>query len=164
MVRENGIDVCEHCRCEFASYIVRNGFNDSASAYCDACETTATLSGWYKSIPPQANFKLHQRISREVEPFLKPCPCGGSFRANSGPICPHCHHELSSNFRQDFLRKNASGNGEGMAMARITVRDGVFDQCLRTRLLTTRRRKHDRADYPNRKRQMRFPSGLLLKR
>lgn len=38
--------VCEHCKQRFEYYLIHNGFNESAYAYCAACSTTALLDRW----------------------------------------------------------------------------------------------------------------------
>lgn len=104
---------CVKCSGEFNYCLLHNGFNDSAYAYCDRCGKTAVLSGWYDRIPEGANLKLHQKITPDVEPFLKPCDCGGSFTHDAGPRCPHCRSELSVTGSREFIEKNALGSAGG---------------------------------------------------
>lgn len=59
---------CESCSEGFTYFLVHNGFNDSAYAYCDTCGMTALLSGWSKKIPEGLNLKIQQVISESVKP------------------------------------------------------------------------------------------------
>ncbi len=93
MSAKQDIGKCEMCSKNFGYALIHNGFNDSAYAYCDICGETAILSGWFNDIPAQSNFKLHQVISEEVEPFLKSCECGGRFKNDASPRCLHCNTE-----------------------------------------------------------------------
>lgn len=113
MTRNNDTGICEHCGQKFAYYLLHNGFGDSAYAYCDSCEYAAILSGWHESIPAGAGLKVHQRILPSVEAFLKPCPCGGKFKADAGPRCPHCHQVLSPLLAKNYLEANAPGTKAG---------------------------------------------------
>jgi hypothetical protein len=113
MAREQSIGVCEHCRKNFGYYVVHNGFNDSAYAYCDTCEQTTILSRWHNPIPPDVKLRVHRRISSDIEPFLKACPCGGTFRADAGPKCPYCHQALSPLLAREYLEANAPGTKSG---------------------------------------------------
>jgi hypothetical protein len=45
MARTHDIGDCEHCKKKFGYYLIHNGFNDSAYAYCDTCGSTALLDG-----------------------------------------------------------------------------------------------------------------------
>jgi hypothetical protein len=112
MTREREIGICEHCSKEFGYYLVHNGFGDSAYAYCDRCSYTVHLSGWSKT-PAGVRLQIQRKISQDVEPFLKPCPCGGSFRADAGPRCPHCHRTISPIFATTYIEKNAAGTAKG---------------------------------------------------
>jgi hypothetical protein len=113
MTRESSVGVCEHCHRQFSYVIVHNGFNDSAYAYCDRCEQTAILSGWYEAIPTGAHLQIHRRISADIEPYLKLCPCGGTFHADTDPKCPHCLAALSPIAAKEYLEANAPGTKLG---------------------------------------------------
>jgi hypothetical protein len=113
MTREKSVGVCEHCYKTFSYYLVHNGFNDSAYAYCDSCEYSVSLSGRYKGIPDQAHLQIHKCISKDVEPFLKSCTCGGTFRADGGPRCPHCRQSLSPIIAKKYIEANAPGTKKG---------------------------------------------------
>jgi len=104
---------CETCSKNFGYALIHNGFNDSAYAYCDSCGEIAILSGWFSDIPTNSNIKFHQVISEEVEPFLKNCECGGRFRKNASPHCPHCNAELSAIEATKYIEQNAVGTQLG---------------------------------------------------
>ncbi|MGH9725536.1 MAG: hypothetical protein ACRD41_10765, partial [Candidatus Acidiferrales bacterium] len=79
------IGTCESCGRTFSYQLIHNGFNDSAFAYCERCGCEASLSCWYKDIPPGARLKVHGPVNPEAEAFLQQCGCGGIFRANASP-------------------------------------------------------------------------------
>jgi hypothetical protein len=113
MDKQKDIGYCEVCRKQFGYSLIHNGFNDSAYAYCDACGMTALLSGWYENIPETTDIKFHQVIAENVEPFLKDCKCGGKFRKNASPRCPHCNSELSAIEATKYIEQNALGTKQG---------------------------------------------------
>jgi hypothetical protein len=103
--------MCDRCSHEFAYKLVHNGFNDSAYAYCDRCGCTALL-GWYTH-PEGLGFRPFQRIDASIEPFLKPCSCGGRFTAEASPRCPACGHGLSAEKAAPWIEANAKGTAKG---------------------------------------------------
>lgn len=107
------IGACESCGHTFSYQLIHNGFNDSAFAYCERCGCEASLSCWYKDIPPGAHLKVHGPVNPEAEAFLQPCECGGIFRANASPRCPHCNSELSPEVARSYLEVNAPGTPKG---------------------------------------------------
>jgi len=113
MTAQPSVGVCEHCHKQFPYWLIHNGFNDSAYAYCDSCEYSVTLSGWHRGIPAKAQLQIHKRISKDIEPFLKPCPCGGIFRADASPRFPHCRQSLSPIAAKTYIEANAPGTKKG---------------------------------------------------
>jgi hypothetical protein len=111
MARKNDIADCEHCKKQFGYFLVHNGFNESAYAYCDTCGITALLHGW--KVPKSVHMVPHQNITPEVEPHLAPCQCGGSFRAVASPRCPHCLQPLSAVRATDYIEAQAEGAKKG---------------------------------------------------
>ena len=111
MTRKREIGACEHCEKEFGYYLVHNGFNDSAYAYCDRCSYSVHLSVLSKN--PLGIRLPFQKIPLAVEGFLKPCLCGGSFRASAPPRCPHCRSSLSAIAATTYIEKNAAGTAKG---------------------------------------------------
>ena len=106
------VGVCDQCGSEFRYRLLHNGFGDSAYAYCDTCPFTVSLSGWGKEAQ-RVKVRIHQRITPDVEPLLKPCPCGGKFSATADPKCPQCGHPLSADEATAFIEQNASGTAKG---------------------------------------------------
>jgi len=94
-------------------FLVHNGFNDSAYAYCDRCGRTSILSGWHDKIPSRAQLKLHQAFPESTEPYLEKCKCEGSFKRDASPRCPHCNTELSAIAATTYIEKNAPGTQKG---------------------------------------------------
>jgi len=110
---EQAVGHCAECAAPFAYRLIHNGFNESAYAYCDRCGMTALFDGWYAAIPQAAHLTLHQRISADVEPFLRSCACGGRFTAGAEPRCPTCIRPLDPNDVTDFIESNAPGAKQG---------------------------------------------------
>ncbi len=104
---------CPVCAHEFDYYLVHDGFSDTAHAYCDRCGATALLDMWFPRIPPAADLRVHQAISKAVEPWLSPCQCGGTFRADASPRCPTCGAPLGAEECRGFIERNAEGTKKG---------------------------------------------------
>lgn len=113
MQMEDGKGVCEHCRQEFGYCLLHAGFAEISYAYCDACGQTAILSHWDKRMPHLSGCKGQQEMCSEMEPYLKHCDCGGSFRRGASPRCPHCYEQLSADLAAAFLEANAPGTKKG---------------------------------------------------
>lgn len=111
--RSDGKATCGHCRAQFDYFLVHNGFNDSAYAYCDTCGMTALLSGWATNIPAQVELHVHQPVTAEVEPWLRPCSCGGRFRGHASPRCPECHEPFPAAGLTSDIERNAPGTKVG---------------------------------------------------
>ena len=109
---ENPTGRCEHCESTLRYRLIHNGFNDTAYAYCEACSFTVLLSCWDKAAK-RVSFRIHRRITPDLEVFLKPCPCGGAFRASADPKCPSCARSLSVTKATAYIEKNAPGTAEG---------------------------------------------------
>lgn len=107
-VRRDGIGSCEACGKRFPYYLIDNGLNDTAYAYCNSCGRTAFLEP-YTHRPVAAPYKPFEPISEEVEPYLKPCACGGRFTANATPRCPRCRRALSATEAASWIEHNAPG-------------------------------------------------------
>ncbi len=110
---DDNVGKCSICPREFHYTLFHNGFNESAYAYCDKCGKTAVLSGWFDGVPAAASLKLHQKISPEIEIYLKPCECGGQFKHDASPRCPECLSELSAVEAADYIERNAPGTEKG---------------------------------------------------
>jgi hypothetical protein len=109
----SSIGTCEHCHQPFEYALVHSGFADTGYGYCDRCGTTALLSGWYEKIPPGAPLRVQGPIEPETESWLKPCSCGGAFRRDAPPRCPHCSAPLSAELATPYIEKNAPGARDG---------------------------------------------------
>ena len=104
---------CDTCLQAFHYALIHNGFNDSAFAYCDQCGMTVLVSAWDRDTPAAAKLKVHGPVNPEAEAMLAPCPCGGAFRANALPRCPHCSVELSADVAANYIEANAPGTAKG---------------------------------------------------
>ena len=102
---------CEHCERDFSYSLIHNRFNDSAFAYCDKCGRTATFSAWSKK-PKEAVFQ-QGTLSSHLESFVAPCECGGKFRSDASPRCPHCNEPLSAELGATYIERNAPGTAKG---------------------------------------------------
>ena len=105
--------MCAACGDSFGYYLVHNGFNDSAYAYCDACGLTALFDGWSESIPSGVELKVHGPITVELEPQIRPCECGGRFRRSASPRCPKCKAVIDPVVSAAFIEPNAPGTAKG---------------------------------------------------
>lgn len=113
MAREQNTGSCELCGKTFQYYLVHNGFNDSAYSYCDKCGCTVLLNR-FSRVPVPPTLKVHQRLwDGELERLLKPCRCGGTFRADANPRCPHCEQPLSAIQAKGYIEANAPGAKKG---------------------------------------------------
>jgi hypothetical protein len=105
---------CDQCRGGFSYQIIHNGFADTAYAYCDTCGMTAFVGGWDDTAKPAAApVKIHGPIQAETEPWLQGCACGGRFRHDASPRCPHCNEPLSAEAATRYIECNAEGTRGG---------------------------------------------------
>jgi hypothetical protein len=111
MARERKIGSCEHCNKKFGYYLVHNGFSNTSYAYCDVCGLAAILDGY--KVPQAVHMVLHQAITPDVESYLTPCRCGGSFRAGASPRCPNCQQRLSADQAANYIESQAEGTKKG---------------------------------------------------
>lgn len=108
------IGECDKCRQTFDYQIIHNGFGDTAYAYCDSCGMTTFVGGWDDTRrPADAPLKIHGPIHPETEAWLQRCTCGGRFRHNAEPRCPHCHERLSAEAATSYIERNAEGTRGG---------------------------------------------------
>lgn len=68
---------------------------------------------WDKRMPKLPNCPGHQEMCATMEPYLKPCDCGGRFKRGSLPRCPHCKTALSAELATGFIEQNAPGTKKG---------------------------------------------------
>src|SRR2546427_318075 len=95
MSREKLRGNCEVCGRDFGYYLINNGFNESAYAYCSRCGMTALLDTGYVD-RSDLGIPRHRAITSPGERLLSPCVCGGPFSADAAPRCPHCQSALSA--------------------------------------------------------------------
>lgn len=110
------IGKCDKCMQEFRYYIVHNGFNESSYAYCDKCGKTAFFDTY--KVPTQLKnifvaSARHRSISKNLEPHICACVCGGSFAHGASPRCPHCKETLSAEAARKYIEANAVGTKKG---------------------------------------------------
>ena len=110
-MKQDGTGNCQDCSGKFSYYLVHNGFNDSAYAYCSACGRTAILSAY--TVPRGAPFEAFGKIGSGTEPFLKRCTCGGRFTTDATPRCPACRRSLSPIDARSWIEANAPGRRRG---------------------------------------------------
>ena len=109
---DNPTGCCHQCSQPFQYRLIHNGFNDSAYGYCSACSFAVLLSGW-NPVAQQVGLGIHQRITPNIEPLLKRCPCGDRFRVDADPKCPHCAHALSATTATSYIERDAPGAAKG---------------------------------------------------
>ncbi len=96
---KNRVGICDKCKTSFNYYLIHNGFNETSYSYCDHCGKTCLLDEYSEEIPRKCQWffetdKRYEKISDKLEGYLKKCSCGGSFKRNASPRCPHCRQEL----------------------------------------------------------------------
>ena len=76
------------------------GFSNQGFLYCDQDSTLLIFDAYNRHyeriIPNKHPWMLTQREKRLVEGNLQPCSCGGNFKFDSKPRCPHCKGEIKS--------------------------------------------------------------------
>ena len=112
-LRQKDLGTCDKCGKQFEYYLIHNGFNESAYAYCDKCGCTAILDYYSKSVPKGVEVGYGQAIEPVLEPFLRTCDCGGHFKIGAAPRCPHCGNELSATEAKGYLESAAPGTKKG---------------------------------------------------
>ena len=120
MTRENSEGTCDKCGRTFGYYLVHNGFNESCYAYCAGCGMTAIMNTQYQDRAAEG-LPRHRSITPEGEPFLAPCTCGGAFKADAAPRCPHCHEPLSATAAASWIEAAAPGSAQGWRWQRDWV-------------------------------------------
>jgi hypothetical protein len=108
---QDGKGHCDSCHKQFDYYLIHNGFNESAYAYCDKSGEVCLLDLW--RMPAGVDIIGQGLIPESVEPFLKPCECGGSFKREAAPRCPSCNSILSALTGTKYLEANAKGTQAG---------------------------------------------------
>lgn len=107
--RRDGSVTCQECGTSFQYYLIHNGFNQSAHAYCEACGRTLVLGLPFQS-PSDSAAQGFGSVTAETEGVLPPCPCGGRFRGDATPRCPSCCSALSATSIASQIEANASGS------------------------------------------------------
>jgi hypothetical protein len=137
MSRQDGKGRCSCCGKDFGYQLIHNGFNDSSYAYCDLCGETCLLNLW--TLPAGIEIKDRGVIPEDVEPKLKSCKCGGTFRKGAGPRCPHCSSILSATEAAIYLEANAPGTEVGWRWQQtweglycIVIEERLSNDCWRT--------------------------------
>jgi hypothetical protein len=105
---------CEHCYRTYHYTLLHAGFGDYSYAYCDSCGKLATVnysSSFLVNLPPIS--APHQVIDISWEPFIRPCDCGGHFRAEASPRCVFCNLVLSAEHAAGHIERNSVGARRG---------------------------------------------------
>jgi len=114
---ESGL--CEHCGDRFSYYLVHSGFNDTCYAYCTDCGMTAEFSIYSQRMPKlPPHYDPFREICVELEPYIQPCLCGGTFKKGASPRCPQCKRPLSPEAAASYIERNAPGARSGWVWQR----------------------------------------------
>ena len=113
MSRKQDSGVCDKCSASFDYFLLHNGFNNSAYAYCSESGCVAILNGYCDQIPAGVELTVHRSINAEIEIHLECCKCGGTFRSSSAPCCPSCKKRLSADAARAYIEQNAPGTAKG---------------------------------------------------
>jgi hypothetical protein len=107
---------CDHCAKQFGYYLILSGFDDSSYAYCSGCGATAQLSLYDKRMPKVIqDCPPYREICVELERYIRPCNCGGTFKKGNSPRCPHRKQPLSAEAAAKYIEKNAHKEGLDLA-------------------------------------------------
>lgn len=81
-------------------YPYHAGFSNQGFLYCNLCPNILEFGSYncyYVSlIGDKHPWMLTIEEKKKVEDHLKPCPCGGHFRFDAYPRCPHCRENIQS--------------------------------------------------------------------
>ncbi len=81
-------------------YLYHAGFSNRGFLYCELCPTILEFSSYdrnYKKfIRDKGPWPLAVDEKQLIEKHLKYCPCGGRFRFDAPPKCPHCLGSIAS--------------------------------------------------------------------
>jgi hypothetical protein len=117
MRRNLGEMSCPQCAVTFEYMLVHSGLNECAYAYCEACGRVALLHPQDRT-PAGVRLRLNRRITKEIEPHIAPCECGGRFRASAGPRCPSCGARLSAETLAGPIEEDAPAARDGWVWQR----------------------------------------------
>jgi hypothetical protein len=132
--REQQVGVCDQCSRTFHYYLINNGFNDSWYAYCDRCGTTAILSLHSPKVSKFWSGKTVQgRIPLEIEPYLRPCSCGGHFLVTGSPRCLRCTLALLAAEAASWIETQAPGAKKGWRWQKSW--DGLYCMVIERRIV-----------------------------
>lgn len=84
-------ECCPECREKYGYYWF-SGMGDLAPHfYCDQCSNV-----YHRELHREMLRKNEhsQELLDEIASMLPSCPCGGRFRPDQFPKCPHCQHEF----------------------------------------------------------------------
>jgi len=95
---------CPHCHKVIhlkQKYPYHAGFSNQGFIYCDSCPNIFEFHSYNQSYISVLGKHIHpwslsSSEKKKVEDNLKPCPCGGYFRFNAYPRCPHCNNNIQS--------------------------------------------------------------------
>lgn len=101
---------CPHCGKNIRlkqKYPYHAGFSDVGFLYCNTCPTILILEVYglgFKELfgKTKLPWSLTSQEKKKVEDHLKPCPCGGRFRFDAYPRCPHCNNNVQSLLPDDI--------------------------------------------------------------
>ncbi len=107
--------------------IYHAGFGDEAFLYCDRDSSVLTFNAYddtYRRLvpdkmpwPPGAGGSLTTQEQNQIEKTLKPCPCGGIFRFQNVPKCPHCGASIANtidSIHYMVIGKNIDGDKQSI--------------------------------------------------
>lgn len=102
---------CPHCKkniCIKQKYPYHIGFSNRGVLYCNLCPNLLkfdTYNPFFISVLDEQHihpWALTSEEKRKVESHLKLCPCGGRFRFDAYPRCPHCNENIQSLLPDDI--------------------------------------------------------------
>jgi len=109
-MNEQKIGKCDKCSKQFTYSLMHCGFGDCSYAYCDICGKTAFFDDY--KLPKELKGLLRYSVDsyvipEQLESFIEKCDCGGHFRHNASPRCPHCKERLSPIEANKYIRSDS---------------------------------------------------------
>lgn len=81
-------------------YFYHAGFSNMGFLYCSQCTAIFEFSSfndcYERLFPDKHPWSLTEQEKRKFEKHIKKCPCGGCFRFDALPKCPHCLGSIAS--------------------------------------------------------------------
>jgi len=120
------IGTCPACGREFKYQRYHAGFGNQGYLYCDSSPTVLVWGSLeqpaYRDLIDKHPWMLDRTEQKLVEQALAPCPCGGRFRFDAPPRCPHCRADISALVPDKIYYVDSGDNVDGDSQDRWLVK------------------------------------------